>query len=54
LTLKKKAVSHEVPKPKDKKHSDEKLNISNLDEIIHIDTERLICIAEPGAGHQED
>ncbi|CZQ89193.1 Hypothetical protein Tpal_1103 [Trichococcus palustris] len=48
LSLKKKAVSHEVPKPKDKKHSDEKLDISDLDEIIHIDTERRICIAEPG------
>jgi hypothetical protein len=49
LTLKKKAVSHEVPKSKDKKHSDEKLDISDLDEIIHVDTERCICIAEPGA-----
>jgi FAD/FMN-containing dehydrogenase len=49
LTLKKKAVSHQVPKPQDKKHSDEKLDISDLDEIIHIDTERRICIAEPGA-----
>ncbi|AHM56050.1 hypothetical protein EAL2_c07490 [Peptoclostridium acidaminophilum DSM 3953] len=49
LTLKKKSVSHEVPKPKDKKHSDEKLDVSDLDEIIHIDAEKRICIAEPGA-----
>lgn len=49
LTLKKKAVSHEVPKPRDKKHSDEKLDVSDLDEIIHIDAEKRICIAEPGA-----
>lgn len=48
LTLKKKTVSHEVPKPNDKKYSDEKLDISDLDEIIQIDTERRICIAEPG------
>lgn len=48
LTLKKKAVSHVVPKPEDKKHSDEKLDVSDLDEIIHVDTERRICIAEPG------
>lgn len=49
LTLKKKTVSHEVPKPKDKKHSDEKLDISDLDEIINIDVESRICVAEPGA-----
>jgi hypothetical protein len=49
LTLKKKTVSHIVPIPEDKKHSDEKLDISDLDEIIHIDAERRICIAEPGA-----
>ena len=48
LTLKKKAVSHEVPKPFDKRHSDEKLDISDLDEIIQIDKERRFCIAEPG------
>jgi len=49
LTLKKKTVSHQVPKPQDKKHSDEKFDISGLDEIIKVDTERRICIAEPGA-----
>lgn len=49
LTLKKKTVSHEVPKPHDKKHSDEKLDISDLDEIILVDTKKRICIAEPGA-----
>ncbi|SHJ48232.1 FAD/FMN-containing dehydrogenase [Dethiosulfatibacter aminovorans DSM 17477] len=48
LSLKKKAVSHEVPKPNDKRHSDEKLDISDLDEVIHIDAEKMICIAEPG------
>jgi FAD/FMN-containing dehydrogenase len=49
LARKKKTVSHEVPKPKDLKHGDEKLDISELDEIIQVDAERLICIAEPGA-----
>lgn len=49
LTLKKRSVSHEVPKPHDKRHSDEKLDVSDLDEIIHIDEERRICTAEPGA-----
>ena len=49
LTLKKKAVSHQVPKLEDKRYSDEKLDISDLDEIIYVDIERHICIAEPGA-----
>ncbi len=48
LSLKKKAVSHEVPKPHDKRHSDEKLDISDLDEILNIDAKKRICVAEPG------
>lgn len=48
VSLKKKAVSHEVPKPKDKKYSDEKIDISDLNEIIKIDKKNRICIAEPG------
>ncbi len=48
VSLKKKAVSHEVPKPSDKRHSDEKIDLSNLNEILHINTEKRICIAEPG------
>ena len=49
LSLKKKTVSHKVPKAGGKDHSGEKLDISDLNEIIHIDTEKRICIAEPGA-----
>jgi len=48
VSLKKKAVSHEVPKPSDKRHSDEKIDISELNEILHINTEKRICIAESG------
>ncbi len=48
VSLKKKAVSHEVPKPGDKRHSDGKIDLSDLNEIIHINTEKRICIAEPG------
>jgi len=48
LSLKKRAVSHEVPKPGDKRHLDEKLDISDLDEILEIDPENRICVAEPG------
>ncbi|HSP46706.1 MAG TPA: FAD-binding oxidoreductase [Clostridiaceae bacterium] len=53
LTRKKKTVSHEVPKPNDRKHTDEKLDISDLDGIIHIDPESRTCIAEPGATFEE-
>ena len=48
MSLKKKAVSHEVPKPSDKRHSDEKIDLSELNEILHINTEKRICIAESG------
>jgi len=48
VSLKKKAVSHEVPKPSDKRHSDEKIDLSDLNEILHINTENRICIAESG------
>ena len=49
LTRKKRAVSHEVPKPQDRKHDDEKLDICDFDEILQIDAEHGICVAEPGA-----
>lgn len=48
VSLKKKAVAHQVPKPGDKRYSDEKIDISDLDKIILIDREKQICIAEPG------
>jgi FAD/FMN-containing dehydrogenase len=48
VSLKKKAVSHQVPKPKDKRHSDEKIDISELREILEIDRESMTCTAEPG------
>lgn len=37
-----------VPKPGDKKYTDEKLDISDFDEILDIDPEKRICTAEPG------
>ena len=48
LSIKKKTVSHEVPKPNDKKHTDDKLDLSELNEIISIDPDKKICVAEPG------
>ena len=48
VSLKKKAVSHEVPKLRDKRLEDEKIDVSDLNEILSIDAERRICVAEPG------
>jgi len=48
VSLKKKTISHEVPKINDKRYIDEKIDISNLNEILHINTKKQICIAEPG------
>ena len=48
LSRQKRVVSHQVPKVHDKKHTDEKVNLTDFDEIIEIDPERRICIAEPG------
>lgn len=48
LSLKKKSVSHEVPKPNDKRFEDEKLDISDLNKILIIDKINKTCTAEPG------
>ncbi len=48
VSLKKKAVSHEVPKPNDGRYHDEKIDISDLNEIISIDRDKQVCVAEPG------
>lgn len=48
LSLKKKAVSHVVPKPHDRRHDDDKIDLTDLDEIIAIDADAKICVAEPG------
>jgi hypothetical protein len=48
VSFKKKAVSHQVPKPNDKRHTDEKINISDLNEIIEINPEAMTCTAESG------
>jgi len=48
VSLKKKAVSHEVPKPGDRRYLDEKIDLSDLNEILHINIDKRICIAEPG------
>ncbi len=53
VTLKKKGVSHQMPKPFDKKYSDEKLDISDFDDILSIDPAERICLAEPGVSFSD-
>lgn len=48
VSFKKQAVSHEVPKLSDQRHHDEKIDLSDLNEILQIDPNQHICIAEPG------
>ena len=48
VSFKKKAVSHQVPKRNDKRHTDDKIDISDLDEILAIDPNTRTCVAEPG------
>src|SRR5436190_20094559 len=48
VSLRKKTVSHQVAKPGDAKYSDEVIDVSDLDEILSIDRERRVCVAEPG------
>src|SRR5262245_49601636 len=48
VSLKKKAVAHQVPKRGDKRRHDFKIDISELDEILDIDPVARTCTAEPG------
>ncbi|HTL36035.1 MAG TPA: FAD-binding oxidoreductase [Kofleriaceae bacterium] len=48
VSLKKKSVSHQVPKAGDLRHRDDKIDISDLTEIIEIDPVRRVCVAESG------
>jgi hypothetical protein len=47
-SLRKKAVSHQVPKHADRRRSDEKIDVSDLDEVLEIDPIAQTCTAEPG------
>ena len=47
-SLRKKAVSHQVPKRNDLRHGDDKIEVGDLTEILEIDPVRRICVAESG------
>jgi FAD/FMN-containing dehydrogenase len=48
LVLRKRVVSHQVPKAGDLKYSDEALDIRDLNRILDIDPAARTCVAEPG------
>jgi FAD/FMN-containing dehydrogenase len=48
LSRQKRVVSHQVPKVHDKKHTDEKIDLTDFDQVLEIDVDKLICVAEPG------
>nr|HEX4316771.1 FAD-binding oxidoreductase [Kofleriaceae bacterium] len=48
LSLRKKAVAHQVPKPTDLRRRDAKVDISDLNEILAIDPVARTCTAEAG------
>jgi len=48
VSFKKKAVSHQVPKRNDRRHTDDKIDLSDLDRILEIDVEAMTCTAESG------
>jgi FAD/FMN-containing dehydrogenase len=48
LSLKKAGVSHQVPKFGDLRHGDAKIDVSDLTEILWIDPDSRVCIAESG------
>lgn len=48
VTLKKSSVSHKVPKPWDEKRGADVIDLCDLNEILEIDAEKMICVAEPG------
>lgn len=48
LSLRKKAVSHQVPKANDLRRHDDKIDVSDLTEVLSIDPVKRICVAESG------
>ncbi len=48
VSLLKKSVSHRVPKAHDKRFTDDRIDLSDLDRILEIDPAARLCVAEPG------
>jgi FAD/FMN-containing dehydrogenase len=48
VRIRKQAVSHMIPKPRDLKHQDDQIDISDFQEILEIDPVSRTCVAESG------
>lgn len=48
VSLRKRSPPHQVPKAGDLRRRDDKIDISDLVEVLAIDVERRLCVAEPG------
>jgi FAD/FMN-containing dehydrogenase len=48
VSFRKKAVSHQVPKPNDLRRTDDKIDLVDLDAILEIDPDARTCTVEPG------
>lgn len=53
VSLLKKSVSHQVPKRDDRRYTDDKIDLRDLDEILEIDPHARTCTAEPGVTFTE-
>jgi FAD/FMN-containing dehydrogenase len=53
VSLKKRAVSHLVPKLHDRRYTDRKVDLSSLDHILEIDPDARTCTAEPGVTFED-
>lgn len=48
VSFRKAAVSHQVPKRRDAKRADDKVDLTDLNEILELVPERRLCVAEAG------
>ena len=48
VSLRKRGVAHQVPKAGDRRRRDQKVDVTDLDEILEIDPERRVAVAESG------
>lgn len=48
VSLRKRSVSHRVPKAADSRFTDDRIDVGDLDEILSIDPSARVCVAEPG------
>src|SRR4051812_1101556 len=48
VSLRKRSPSHQVPKARDAKYSDDHIDVSDLNEILHVDATARTCTAESG------